>query len=148
MASLLIDWALPVSLKMSTSQRIPNTVYKIKVNNCKLINLVIRRELTRAILMPRFLNLLRNQTIHFRVFLHSETCFLRVAVSLLCRSQCRTISSPFTNYVDTGIHWHVSVIQLVTGIATELWLSGNMLPNIKACEMDERISQKIWEWWH
>ena len=34
----------------------PNTVYKIKVNNCDLIDFVIRLELTRAILMSRFSN--------------------------------------------------------------------------------------------
>ena len=38
------------------SQRTP-TSYKIKVNNCKLIDLVIRIELIRAILMPWFSNL-------------------------------------------------------------------------------------------
>ena len=32
------------------------------------------------------------------------TCFPRVAVSLLCRSQGRTISSPFSNYI--GIIWN------------------------------------------
>ena len=56
------------------SQRTP-TPYKIKVNNCKLLDLVIRIELTRAILMPRFSNFLRNSTIHFlRIFFYLETC--------------------------------------------------------------------------
>ena len=66
------------------SQRTP-TPYKIKVNNCKLIDLVIRIELPRAILMPRFSNYLRNSIIHFCMFLYLETCFLRVTASLLCR---------------------------------------------------------------
>ena len=40
---------------------------------------------------------LRKWTIHFRMFFYLVTCFLRVMVSLLCRSQARTISFPFTN---------------------------------------------------
>ena len=54
----------------------------------ELIDLVIRVELTA--------NFLRNLTSHFRMFSFFVTCFPRVTVSLLCRSQCRTISSPFT----------------------------------------------------
>ena len=46
----------------------PPTPYKIKVNNCKLTDLVIRIELTWAILMPRFSNFQRNSTIHFTCF--------------------------------------------------------------------------------
>ena len=68
------------------SQRTP-TPYKIKVNKCKLIDLVLRIELTRAILKPRFSNFLRNSIIYFRMFLYLKACFLRVAVSLLCRLQ-------------------------------------------------------------
>ena len=67
-------------------QRNP-TPYKIKVNNCKFIDFVIRIEITRAILMPRFSDFRRNSTIHFRIILYLETCFLRVMVSLLCRLQ-------------------------------------------------------------
>ena len=37
--------------------------------------------------MLRFSTFLRNSTIHFRLFLYLETCFMRVAVSLLCRLQ-------------------------------------------------------------
>ena len=62
------------------SQRTP-TPCKIKVNNCKLIDLVIRIELTRAILVPRFSYFLRNTTIHIRTFLYLEICFLSIAYS-------------------------------------------------------------------
>ena len=64
----------------------PNTVQNWS-KICKLIDLVIRIELTRTILMPRFSNFLRNFIIHFRMILYLETCFLRVTVSLLCRLQ-------------------------------------------------------------
>ena len=64
------------------SQR-TRTPFKIKANNCKFIDLEIRIELTRAILMPWFPNFQRNLTTHFRMFLYLETCFLRVTVSLL-----------------------------------------------------------------
>ena len=57
------------------------TPYKIKVNNCKLIDLVV------LILMLRLSNFLRNSTIHFCTFLYLVTCFPRVTVSLLCRLQ-------------------------------------------------------------
>ena len=53
----------------------------------KLIDLVIRIELTRAIFMPRFSNYLKNSTIHFRLFLYLVTCFLKIMVSLLFRLQ-------------------------------------------------------------
>ena len=59
-----MDCALAVSLKMSTSQRTLNTV-KSKVNNCKLINLVIRIEFTRTILIPLFSNFLKKIDIQF-----------------------------------------------------------------------------------
>ena len=61
------------------------------------MDFVTKIELTRTILVPRFSNLMRNSTIHFRMLLYLETCFLGVTVSLLCRSQGRTISSPKTN---------------------------------------------------
>ena len=68
------------------SQRTP-TPYNIKVNNCKLIDFVIRIVLIRIISMPRFSNFLSNSIIHFRMFLYLETCFLRATVSLLRRLQ-------------------------------------------------------------
>ena len=64
------------------SQRTP-TKYKIKLNNCKLINLLIRIALTWAIVMTQFSNFLRNTTIYLCMFLYLETCFLIVTVSLL-----------------------------------------------------------------
>ena len=66
-------------------------------NLSKLIDFVMRTELIQAILLPRLTDFLRNSTIHFRMCFYLLTCFLRVTVSLLCRSQARTISSPFTN---------------------------------------------------
>ena len=65
-----MDWALAASsTKTSTSQRTLSTV-QIKVNNWKSIDLVMRIELTRAILMTRFSNFLINSTIQFRMFLY------------------------------------------------------------------------------
>ena len=43
------------------------------------------------------LKLSENSTIYFCMCLYLVTCSLGVTVSLLCRSQGRTISSPFTN---------------------------------------------------
>ena len=48
--------------------------------------------------MPRFSNFLRKSTIHFCTCLYLVACFLRDTVSLLCRSQGRTISSSFINW--------------------------------------------------
>ena len=76
--------------RLSTENRLSHRTpkpYKIKVNNCKLIDLVIRIELTWAILMLRFSNFLRNSIIQFCMFLYLETYFLRVTVSFLCRLQ-------------------------------------------------------------
>ena len=61
----------------------PNTVQNLS----KLMDIVIRIELTGAILMARFSNFLRNSIIHLRRFLYLATCYLRVTVSLLCRLQ-------------------------------------------------------------
>ena len=52
-----------------------------------MIDLVIRIEFTRVILMPRFSNFVRNYTIYFHMFLYLLTSFLRVTVSFLWRSQ-------------------------------------------------------------
>ena len=51
------------------SQRTP-TPYKIKANDCKLVDLVIRIELIRAILMQRFSNFLRKSIKYDHPFLH------------------------------------------------------------------------------
>ena len=55
----------------------------------KLIDFVMRIELTSVILMTRLWDLLRNSTIHFRMYLYLVTCFVRVTVLFLCRSQAR-----------------------------------------------------------
>ena len=68
------------------SQRTKNP-YKIKLNNCKFIDLVPRIRLTRAILMLRFSNFLKISIIHFRMFLYLKIYFLRVTVSLLSQVQ-------------------------------------------------------------
>ena len=52
-----------------------------------MIDLVIRIELTREILMPWFSNFHRNSIINSRMLLYLVTFFPRVTVSLLCRLQ-------------------------------------------------------------
>ena len=47
----------------------------------------MRIELTRALLSPGHSDFLRNSTNHFRMFLCLVSCFLRITVSLLYRSQ-------------------------------------------------------------
>ena len=59
------------------------TSYNKRLNNCKLINFVIRIEINRSILMPRATNFRRNSIIHFRMFLYLVTCFFRVTVLFL-----------------------------------------------------------------
>ena len=83
------------------SQFTPNTVQ----NKIELINLVIRIELTRSILMPRFSNFLGNSIINFPIFLYVETYFLRVAVSLLCRLQAvsKTLVPIYPYLISEGI---------------------------------------------
>ena len=74
---------LSTEIRLRSPQRIPKP-YKIKVKNCKLIDLVIRSELTLAILMLWFfLNFLRNSIIYFGMFLYLVTYFLRVTGLLL-----------------------------------------------------------------
>ena len=59
----------------------------------------MRIELTQSVLKPRLSDFLRNSTIHFRIFLYLVTCFLRVTVSLLCRSQAVSkLSVPIYHY--------------------------------------------------
>ena len=102
----------------------PQTLYKIKVNNCTSIDLEIRIELSRAILMPRFSNSLRNSNIHFRMFLYLVTYSLRVTVPLLCRLQdVSKIQVPIYPYLISEGRRNCST----------LW----------PCTMDDRISQKF-----
>ena len=114
----------------------PPTPYKIKVNNCKLINLVIRIDLTLAILMPQFSNFLRNPTIHFRMFSYLVTCFLSVTVSLLCRSQGGTIWSPFAYYINAQIPKLDEIKLLIENedldilCISETWLQPNILDDL------------------
>ena len=61
----------------------PNTVQNLRT----LTDLIMRIELTRAILLPRPSDFLRNSTIHFCMFLYLVVCSLRVTVSSLCRLQ-------------------------------------------------------------
>ena len=115
------------------SQR-TKTPYKIKVNNCKLIDLVITIELFHfpEILMPWFSFFFRNSIIHFRMFLYLKKCFLRVAVSLPCRLQAVSkIHVPISLYLISEIN---EIFNPVIGTATKSWLSGNMLPDIKTCK--------------
>ena len=116
-----MDWALKIAFDHND---------EIKVNDSKLIDFVIRILLTRTILMPRFSNLLRNSIIRCGMFLNLETCFLRVTVSLLCQLQAVSkIRIPICPYLI--IEWSPNCLNFVTGTATDPWLSGNMLPDIK-----------------
>ena len=96
-----------------------------------MIHFVKRIKLTRAILVPLFSNFLRNSSIHFRMFLYLETCFL-VTVLLLCRLQAVSkIHVPIYPYLISEGRRN----------CTTLWPaqqrnrdSQNTLPNIKTCE--------------
>ena len=80
----------------------PPTPYKINVNNSKFIDFVDKNRVISTTLIALFSNFLRNSSIHFRMFLYLVTCFLRVTVWILYRSQGRTISSSFTNQGQIG----------------------------------------------
>ena len=118
--------------------------YKIKVTHCKLIDLLIRIELTRAILMLWFSNFMTNLIIHFRMFLYLEIYFLRVTVSLICRLQA--ISS---------IHVLIYPDLISEGIrnCSTLWPAQHRNRDSQAtcyqikkhANIGGRISQKIWE---
>ena len=79
------------------SQR-TSTPYKIKVNNCKLIDLVIRIELTRAILMPRVSNFLKSLIISFsNVFIFGNMFpeshgFVTMPVTSCIKDTCSKLS--------------------------------------------------------
>ena len=84
--------------------------------------------------MPWFSNFPRNTNInYFRMCLYLVTCFLTVAVSLLCRSKCRRIRLPSliirlgligTCIFDTACNLHI----------TKPWPWRNMSPNIQKFE--------------
>ena len=66
-----------------------------------------RIELTRAILVPRFI--LRNSTTNIHMFLYLVTCFLRVTVLLLCRLQAVSkIQAPIYPYLISEERWKCS----------------------------------------
>ena len=93
---------------------------------------MIRIELTRAILMRRFSNFLRNLTIHFRMFLYSVTCFQAVTVSLLC--QLQAVSKLYVTiypYLISEGRWNCSTLWPAQQRNRD---SGNMLANINTCE--------------
>ena len=68
---MLMDCALTIALFIT---KVLITVR----NESKLIELVMRIELSRAIVLPRLSNLLKNSTVHFRTILYLVACFLRV----------------------------------------------------------------------
>ena len=116
----------------------PNTVQ----NESKLIDLVMWIELTRAILMPRFLNFVRNSTILFACFYIWYTW----AIALLCVLQAASkIHVPIYPYPISEGKWNCSTLwpsQRRNGD------SQDMLPNINIINMRKwmgTISRKISE---
>ena len=99
----------------------------------------MRIELTRAILMSWLSNILRNSSIHFRMFLYLETCFIRVTVSLLCRLQDVSMTH-VSIYHNLFSEWRRNC----STTATKPWISGNMLPNINDGNMFQYIPNIYW----
>ena len=60
----------------------------------KLIDYVIIIKFTRAFLMSRFPNFLRNTMTHFHMFSYLVTCFPRVTVSLHASYKIRVLIYP------------------------------------------------------
>ena len=87
-----MDYARAVSLKMSASQRTPNTGQ----NWSKLIDLVMQLEQLNATIF-KFSQKFDHSFSHVFIFIYLVTCFQIVTVSLLCRLQGKAISSPCTN---------------------------------------------------
>ena len=99
-----ISWYIDCSINgLSTENRFrlqwTPTPGKMKVNNCKLIDLVIRIEFTRAILMPQFSNFRRNSIIHFRMFLclhgnmsHDSNSFFAMPGTSCIKDSCSNLS--------------------------------------------------------
>ena len=85
----LYKWTIYISTENRLRSQWTSTPYKIKVNNDKLINLVIRIQLTLVILMPRFSNFLEksdHQFSHVFIFINMfpETHgFVAMLVTLL-----------------------------------------------------------------
>ena len=99
----------------------------------KVVNLVIRMELTRTILIPWLSNFRRNLIINFWRFLYLITCFLRVTVSLLCRLQAVSKTHvPIDPYM-----WLVKGEENVRTCDrhnNEFVTLRKMLPNINTCK--------------
>ena len=95
--------------------------------------MVIRIELTRIILKPRFLNFLRNSTFHFHMFFQLVICSWESRFRCCAGHKGEQFRLP-SLIIGRDQLEHASLIQLVTGIATKPWLSWNMCPNIKTCE--------------
>ena len=121
------------------------TPYQIKGNKFKFMDLEIRIELTRVILLPGFSVFFRNSTIHFSMFLYLETCFWESRFRG-CAGYKLNLRYMF-QFIPIKLWKGDEIVLLVIGTATKPWLSGNMLLNIKTCVMHGRISHKIWESW-
>ena len=94
---------------------------------------MIRIALTKAFFRPGFSNFLIKLTVHFCMFLYLLTHYLRVTVLLLCQLQVVSkLHVPICPYLIS--EKRQKNFNLVTGSAIKLWLSGNMLPNIKTCK--------------
>ena len=134
--------SVSTGLKKCQHHNRPPAPYKIKVNNWKLIDLVIRIELTWVILMPRFSNFLRNLAIHFlHVFIFGnmfpESCIF-VAV-LVTRSNSfvslHKLHMDKLEYVsDTACYWHSNERVTLMKHVTKYENTRNFSENFKILE--------------
>ena len=118
-------------LKLPTSQWSP-APYKIKVNNCKLIDLLITIESTSNFnaTILKFSEKFDHPFSHVFIFgnmIPESPSFVAVPVARM--NNLVSLQKLNRNELE-----HVSLIQLVTCTATKPWLSGNMYPNIKTYE--------------
>ena len=87
----------------------------------------MRIESTRVISSPRLSDLLRDSTIHFRMFLCMVTCFLRA----------RLYQRDMFKFISLSFQWReTKLFDIVTATGTKPWLSRNMLPNSKTCKKE------------
>ena len=123
-----MDWAR----KISFDHNGPPTLYKIIMNNCMLIDLVIRIELTLAILMllyPKFFEKFDHPFSHvfiFRNMFPDSYGFVAMPVTSCIKDTCSDLSHIY-------LVKEMKLFDLVTATTTKPWLSGNMFPNIKTC---------------
>ena len=114
------------------SQRTPER-YKFKVNNSKLIELLIRIELTRANFNATILKFsekfdrpFSHVFIFGKIFLESHG-FVAMPVTSRIIDTCSNLS--------LSDWWReTKLFDLVTGTSSKPWLTGNTLPNIKTCK--------------